>query len=199
MTQKNENTLEIEKKGDETRAEIISRVALNPIIKASMTICEADLMKEPQDLMASINALTNQCVKGRESIILQSEPLLTAQAHALDTIFHKYIKMAFKQSDGKNIKILADLAFKAQNQTRMTLATLQEIKNPKPYIQNNKAQYQQVNNGDTPSRAREENSNSSNELLEDQCHEQEWMDGRTQKETVRDDQDMEALGTKHGR
>jgi mRNA-degrading endonuclease RelE of RelBE toxin-antitoxin system len=39
------------------------------------------------------------------------------------------------------------LALKAQSQCRATLETLAEIKNPRPYIQNNRAEYQQVNNG----------------------------------------------------
>jgi hypothetical protein len=69
------------------------------------------------------------------------------------------------------------LALKAQSQCRATLETLAEIKNPRPYIQNNRAEYQQVNNGaaiesggtsqqyaQAHTRTRE-NQNPSNELL----------------------------------
>lgn len=62
------------------------------------------------------------------------------------------------------------------------------------YIQNNRAEYQQVNNGtasnsDTSTRppARVEKTFSTNELLEDKIHEQEWLDTRTQTEAIRSD------------
>jgi hypothetical protein len=75
-----------------------------------------------------------------------------------------------------------------------TVETIAEIKNPRPYIQNNRAEYQQVNNGadsnsktNTRTYAHTEKSFSTNELLEDKTHEQEWMDTRTPQEAIRND------------
>jgi hypothetical protein len=78
------------------------------------------------------------------------ETMLSSQATALDSLF---ATLAFRSQSmmGKNQPDVMDkymrLALKAQSQCRQTVETLAEIKNPRPYIQNNKAQYQQVNNG----------------------------------------------------
>lgn len=124
------------------------------------------------------------------------ETILISQAVALDTIFTRLALRAhnnFGEYINAGEKYLR-LALKAQSQCRATLETLAEIKNPRPYIQNNRAEYQQVNNGtasnsDTSTRppARVEKTFSTNELLEDKIHEQEWLDTRTQTEAIRSD------------
>ena len=78
------------------------------------------------------------------------------------------------------------MALKAQNQCRMTLETLSNIKNP-PVVYAKQANIangpQQVNNGTMPPRAYAEDSqNQPNKLLE-QTDEQ-WMDTTTQGPTV---------------
>lgn len=88
------------------------------------------------------------------------------------------------------------LALKAQSQCRNTIEALAEIKNPKPYIQNNRAQYQQVNNGNQ-SLVRGQNPNDANKLLEDNSYEQEWMDTGTPQEASENDKELETLGAKH--
>ena len=77
------------------------------------------------------------------------EGMLCAQAIALDHMF-MHSALYVKDNIGKYPDAASkymNMALKAQNQSRMTAETLAEIKNPRPYIQNNKAQYQQVNNG----------------------------------------------------
>ncbi len=92
------------------------------------------------------------------------------------------------------------LALKAQLQCRTTIESLVEIKNPKPYIQNNRAQYQQVNNGTVQSSDNQNstrtrgNKKQANELLEDKTNEQQWMDGGTPQKTSGNDTKMETLG-----
>ncbi|MFM7621926.1 MAG: hypothetical protein ACKO57_03005, partial [Alphaproteobacteria bacterium] len=129
------------------------------------------------------------------------ETLLMSQALALDTMFAalaRRAKLTLDHHIDMGDKVLR-LALKAQSQCRTTLETLANIKNPQPYIQHNRAQYQQVNNGgimppDTlPAR---ENQKQTNELL-DAPNAPEWLDPRTTQTTIKTDQTMETVATQH--
>ncbi len=106
-----------------------------------------------------------------------------------------------------SLKAYSEIAFKAQRQCRATLEALAEIKNPRPYIQNNKAQYQQVNNGEQPkpknelidtyAQARahaEKNSKTANGLLEDKRHEAEWLDTGAPETAGGNNKELETVG-----
>lgn len=138
------------------------------------------------------------------------ERILTAQVISLDTIFCSMAHRAqmnighFPDAVSKYM----NLALRAQSQCRSTVEALAEIKNPKPYIQNNKAQYQQVNNGTSPpdgnyynnTRAcahTGENPKQTNELLENKTYEQEWLDTGTPETAGRTDTELETVGAKH--
>lgn len=123
--------------------------------------------------------------------------MLVTQAHSLNLIFSECLrKSAVNASEyfEASQRYFA-MALKAQNQCRMTLETLSNIKNP-PVVYAKQANIangpQQVNNGTMPSRARaEENQNPPNKLLE-QGHEQR-MDATAQGATGCSNPDMEAL------
>ena len=86
------------------------------------------------------------------------------------------------------------MALKAQNQCRMTLETLSNIKNP-PVVYAKQANIangpQQVNNGTQPRAHAEENQTQPNKLLE-QSNEQRMDDG-TQSTAGSGDTPMEAV------
>jgi hypothetical protein len=92
------------------------------------------------------------------------EGMLAAQAVTLDNMFCTLGRRGnanlaqYPNAAEKYIK----LALKAQSQCRSTIEALAIIKNPQPYIQNNRAQYQQVNNA-VPPHTREK-PNMPNEL-----------------------------------
>lgn len=135
------------------------------------------------------------------------ETMLTSQAIALDTLFSS-LAMRAKLNMGEYMNAAEKymrLALKAQGQCRATVETLAAIKNPQPYIQNNKAQYQQVNNGTAPSEGNNQtntrthahagkNSKNTNGLLEDKTHEQEWLDTGTPEATGGNDKELETVG-----
>lgn len=77
------------------------------------------------------------------------ETMLASQAVALDTIFSSMAMQAKLNMGGymNAAEKYMRLALKAQGQCRATVETLAFIKNPQPYIQNNRAHYQQINNG----------------------------------------------------
>lgn len=146
---------------------------------------------DDNEILLGLKRKSDRVINGETKDI---ESLLISQATALDAIFTKLSMRAynnFGQYMNAGEKYLR-LALKAQSQCRATLESLPEIKNPRPYIQNNQAEYQQVNNGtlrnsdtDTRPHAHAEKSFSPNELLEDKTHEQEWLDTRTPRETIR--------------
>lgn len=196
MTEKAPETLYVHRNKNETEEQALSRVTLCPIVKSARTIRETVYHNKGIDLTALTEELTSTILETKENGISRLEPLLISQAHTLDALFHRLTMMALEQRDARHINALASLAFKAQNQCRMTIGTISEIKNPRPYIQNNKAQYQQVNNGSAPPIS-QENSKLSNELLEEDKNEEQWMDIRAQEEASPNDSELETMEEKH--
>ena len=105
------------------------------------------------------------------------------QAHALQSIFMNFSRRALAQEYQKNLESFFRMAMKAQNQCRMTLETLANIKNP-PVVFAKQANIangpQQVNNGIPAPAHAEKTLNQSNELLEVQ-HGQRLDTGATGK------------------
>jgi hypothetical protein len=135
----------------------------------------------------------------------QAEGLLLAQASALNGIFTVLARRAahFLDSDMGAVDFNLRLALKAQAQSRATLETLANVKNPKAVAFVRQANIahgpQQVNNDRKPPAqavAHEESAQSpQNELLENQHGER--LDFRTQGATGRIDPHLEAVGAVH--
>ncbi len=130
----------------------------------------------------------------------RAEAMLTTQAHTLDAIFANLAKRAIHAEYLSAFDTYLKLGLRAQSQCRATWESLAAIKNPmgRAYVgQANFAQNQQVNNGEGPSRTRE-NQNRPNELLESKEHEPDkWLDRATPKETVGTDRELEPVGEVH--
>jgi len=142
--------------------------------------------------------------------------MLYSQAVTLDAMFVELARRAaggFSESQYfEAAKMFAQLALKAQNQSRATLQTLGEILNPKSItitrnLQANVANQQIVNNGgqvqsvgrktsEVPATRTGENANSTNELLDlpDDRTTPLGMDTGTQAAASRTNQDVEAVG-----
>jgi hypothetical protein len=124
----------------------------------------------------------------------EAELILIGQAKTLDALFHRSLTEMIDASFVPNMQALADIALRAQNQSRRTLATLAELKSPKraTFIkQQNNAINQQVNNPPKNSKISE---NLANELVSETLHEK--MDiGRTIEtvSTSKRPKDMAAL------
>lgn len=128
---------------------------------------------EMLDYVAVMNDLNNSFKQLRDDDLRGCEEMLLGQAQALQWIFTNLARKATEQRELRGYETIMRLAFKAQNQCRMTLETLANIKNP-PVLYARQANItngpQQVNNG-IPSahdpRARSDNSKfAQNELLE---------------------------------
>ena len=128
------------------------------------------------------------------------ENMLLSQAHTLDSIFTLFITKMAHAKYLEQVETFARIALKAQNQTRQTLATLGELKNPRrtTFIQQqNNAVNQQINHGKYYS-SNDGNKNpknsmdDENELLE--VLSSERLDSGTQTTAGRVDQTVETVG-----
>ncbi len=171
---------------------LTAKAQVHPIVTATESIRRQDNAMPGLDIRALSEELSEQINLVKEGDLERVEAMLLMQAHTLDGLFADMINLG--RLNIKNINAFEKfmrLGLKAQAQSRATLETLSEIKNPKPYIQNNRAEYQQVNN-DEPSRARGK-LNLRNELLEKKDNEQEWLDSRAPEEAGKGNTALEAL------
>lgn len=131
------------------------------------------------------------------------ERMLSAQAHALDTIFANMARRAAGNM-GEGYLQASDtymrLALRAQAQCRATLETLATIKNP-PVVfakqANIAAGHQQVNNGQPAPVACGKNEKPQTELLEPPHAKPEWMDAGTARAAVHRNPPLETVEAIH--
>lgn len=95
------------------------------------------------------DALAEQVEKVAGGDLWRPENILLCQAHILDLLFNELAQKAKYQNYIPSLETFLRLALKAQNQCRMTIETLSNIKNPSVVFakQANISQgHQQVNN-----------------------------------------------------
>lgn len=169
-----------------------AKVALSPSVHAGAVVGQYGSMLFGKDNM-DVNCLDKALKESTEAIhhgdMKAVEAMLYGQAVALQTMFTNLARRAdCQQGRLDNIEALLKLAFRAQNQCRMTLETLSNVKNP-PVVYAQQANItsgpQQVNNGLTHAT---EKTITQNELLEDSHVKR--LDGRTQGQTSRLDTHM---------
>lgn len=191
---RNPMCLEVKPKEGETEDEVTAKLYTDPVYSAASAI-KATFDDEALDITALADELrkqSDQCLN--QAKMTRAESMLISQAHTLDTLFHMLIRRSKHNMSGhiNAAEKYMRLALKSQSQCRTTLMALSEIKNPAPFIQNNRAQYQQVNNNISPHNnesstrthapAREKTF-SSNELLTEDIDNEKLDTGRT-RETV---------------
>jgi hypothetical protein len=195
MKNKKHNVVSVSRNKDDDEKKAMAQAYLNPAVLMGHAIKGQYAQDEIIDINAIIQELEEQSKIINSGELTRPENILTSQAHTLNALFAELIGRSranmgeYFHASEKYMR----LALKAQSQCRTTLETLAEIKNPRPYIQNNKAQYQQVNNGISDNHTRTEKIKSSNELLEDQSNDEQWMDTREAETAIRDDKEMETV------
>lgn len=100
------------------------------------------------------NNMSNQMQEIKNNTI-HLETMLFTQAVALQELFNKSMTQASHSSTIAGLKAWSEIALRAQAQSRKTIATLAEIKNPRNFPifvrQQNNAINQQINNENTDS------------------------------------------------
>jgi hypothetical protein len=195
----NPHTLKIYRTEEQSKDEAVAQTFLNPITNAAISIKSHNKKHDEVTVDGLKSELQRQINKVNDGNLQRAEAMLLAQAHTLDSLFTDLLGRS-RLNMGEYFHAAEKymrLALKAQGQCRTTLEALAEIKNPKPYIQNNRAQYQQINNGMPQPHAHDENLKQSNELLEDKSNEEQWLDTRAPETAGGNDKELEALEAKH--
>lgn len=201
-------TIAIKDQPDKTRDALIADMATGGILNNAGLVTEFSKgYLGDVSLTDCAEALKTKAKAVHGGDLKNLETMLASQAVALDSIFSS-LAMRAKLNLGEYMNAAEKymrLALKAQGQCRTTVETLAAIKNPQPYIQNNNAQYQQVNNGTAPSEGNNQtntrthahagkNPKNTNGLLEDKTHEQEWLDTGAQETAGGNDKELETVG-----
>lgn len=140
-----------------------------PETQAALTIrqWQEPTLPEAIDINETVAELKEQTKALKAGSMDRAEEMLLSQAETLESLFHLLAQKAHRQEYLTQFEANLKLALKAQNQCRMTLESLSNIKNP-PVIyakQANIAQGpQQVNNGPQVTHTAE-NQNQQNQLL----------------------------------
>ena len=144
-----------------------------------------------------VTALTESAKRVNANNMQEVEATLISQATALNIMFGELSRRAAINMGEylQTSELYLRMALKAQNQCRMTLETLSNIKNP-PVIYAKQANIangpQQVNNGIMPSHAHaDENQNPPSKVLEQ--GDEQRMDTTTQSQTGTSDSALETV------
>ena len=195
-------SLNIRCKPDETRQDAVARSAIQSENNAAAT---AEIMagrlfgQENVDVpgcASAIAAIATQVVAGNLETL---EQMRAAHAVTHTLLFQDQARRALAAKHDKARELELKLALKAQAQCRATVEALAEIKNPAPKVFARQANIahgpQQVNNH-APARGKK-SGRQSNELLETQNEQSEWLDAGAAGEAGRTDPAMAAVGKIH--
>ncbi len=133
------------------------------VINSAFTI--NTLYNKTLDISTLLDELLESTKMIRNDNTNEIEMILIAQAKTLDALFHRLLTEMIDSEYTPNLQALGDIALRAQNQSRRTLATLADLKSPKraTFIkQQNNAINQQVNNNPEKSKI---SGNLANELI----------------------------------
>jgi len=191
-----------ENKKDVGRALTPAELATTPSINAAAIMESYGKTFGEQKIADLVDLLRDSMGDLKNNNLTRCENMLLAQAYALQAMFTNLSRRAIAQEYLKNLDVYLRFAFKAQNQCRMTLETLANIKNP-PVVYAKQANiahgHQQVNNAAPPATHAEKNQTSPNELLEADTHEQQRLDTRAPETAGRTDKAMATVGKSHRR
>ena len=121
-----------------------------------------------------VEMLQDSISQVKEGNLDKVEAMLLTQSDSLSTLFTSFAVLASKQTSFQGMQTLINLALKAQNQSRMTLDSLVQMKQPTAFIKQTNISHghQQVNN------SLENNPFPQNELLEKELDVSPKMDSR---------------------
>jgi hypothetical protein len=174
----------------------VNKTFLKPEVTAALNIQAWSSDLSVHGLRKALVEQIDEVAKGN---MARPEAMLLCQAHTLDFLFSELAQQAHNnQSYIATYEPIMRMALKVQNQCRMTLETLSNIKNP-PVIFAKQANFsgghQQINNG-LPASHAEENQNLQSKLLEHTHGER--LDTREKSEASPVNSELEALEQQHG-
>jgi hypothetical protein len=184
--------------------EKLAEIGLNPLYAAAQSLTHLTNMNLDA-LPAFMGELRHQTEALKKGDVSQLEQILQAQAITLNVAFNHFLIKAngaaqidtILANRPELIEMFARLAFKCQDQSRKTLATLAELKNPKrstTFIKNYVDKQLNQLNVDEPSPQPTTGAAVTPQLQEDT---RAPLDTGSQSEAGRTYQEVEAVGTQH--
>lgn len=148
-----ENKIRKSSEAVEAEAELRANAYSNPFMSTALAICN-NYKNENISYEVLAKNISNQMQEIKNNTI-HLETMLFTQAVALQELFNKSMTQASHSSTIAGLKAWSEIALRAQAQSRKTIATLAEIKNPRNFPifvrQQNNAINQQINNENTDS------------------------------------------------
>ena len=193
----NPKVLQIARTKEQTEAQALAWVAVNPETNAGLVIdaYQANLLGDDVNLMAMIEALRQSTSQSKAGDLSHLEAMLIGQATALQTIFTSLARRAHHQTLQAHFEAFLGLALKAQAQSRATISALVDLKFPRQATFVKQANIangpQQVNNATHA----KEIQPRQNELLEDASHER--LDTGTPTTAARSHPTVETVESVH--
>ena len=170
------DSLSITVQPDEDMALVQTKVLIGPVITNAFALQKfgkGSIGERPIDSIVVAMAESNKRVNAND--LRDVEATLMSQATLLNAMFGELTRRAANRINGETFQLellesYFKMAMKAQNQCRMTLETLGNIKNPPAVFAKqaniNNGGQQQVNNGVAPHAPATENQNPPNKVLE---------------------------------
>lgn len=181
------------------------RLALRPEVNSLLIVnaFKKEVMGEDMDMGLVMDDLKGSIQAVKAGDLSHLEAMLLGQATSLQTLFTTFAIKASRQQHPATHTIFMTMAFKAQAQSRATLQTLVELKNPRQatFVKQSNIAHgpQQVNNGHTEpftgSRAKNP-ATLKNKLMEiaDEKAKDGGLDARAPCKAGRTDPKLEAVG-----
>jgi hypothetical protein len=174
-----------------------SKLRLSSIYAAADTIDKLHGRGHVLDMETIVEELIERTKEVTDGNIKEIELMLLMQAKTLDYVFYDTLERLNAVDMLNQFEAFANIAFRAQNQSRKTLLALAELKHPRrtTFIkQQNNGINQQVNNtAQLDSKKIKNLEKVANELLSEVHH--ETLDFRGASETISTHQTMEAVET----
>ena len=198
MTEKKDRVIHHIKEEGVTIEQVATRYMLDPKTLGAMVVDgNSSSVSDQMDFEYAREVIGLGIEEIKNGDLSKLEEMLYSQAVALNMLFANLSRKASIQTNVDVRSAIANLALKSQNQSRNTIQTLINLKQPSQtsFIkqQTNVANgHQQINNGVIPS-SPEKLLNQPNELLE--VSDGKRLDKGTKAKTTRVDSELEALGT----
>ena len=197
MTEKKERVIHHIKEEGVTIEQVATRYMLDPKTLGAMVVDgKSSSVSDQMDFEYAREVIGLGIEEIKNGDLSKLEEMLYSQAVALNMLFANLSRKASIQTNVDVRSAIANLALKSQNQSRNTIQTLINLKQPSQtsFIkqQTNVANgHQQINNGVIPSSS-EKLLNQPNELLE--VSDGKRLDKGTKAKATRVDSELEALG-----
>lgn len=199
MSEKKQNNVSLVRKEGVTLEQQATEYILDPKTLGALIVDGNNSNVSTQVDMEYAREIIGQGIdEVKKGDLSKLEEMLYSQAVALNMMFSNLSRRASLQTNVDIKATLTNLCFKAQNQSRNTIQTLINLKQPSQtsFIkQANIAHgHQQINNGVAQS-SPENLSNQTNELLEVQ--DGKWLDRGKKAETEGVNSELETMGEIH--